>query len=57
MQTKTCCGARDTSFLVRINLCFAANLDCCVFEVDIFVDKKSMLSVFLSLSINHLSLF
>ena len=30
----------NTSVIVRVNLCFAANLDCCVSEVDSFVDKS-----------------
>ena len=30
----------NTGVIVRVNLCFAANLDLSVFEVDSFVDKS-----------------
>ena len=29
----------NASVIVCVNVCFAANLDCCVFEVDSFVYK------------------
>ena len=28
----------NTSVILRVNLCFAPNLDCCAFEIDSFVD-------------------